>query len=714
MVRGTMSLTTGLIILLSVVLFDLILVRSANAFFARYPLEQSGFAPVRVFGRPSMLLTFIKIVIRQPRHIIGALRRLNDFRLSALLLLLGAAGVTVGQSMRYAEEPRSWLSLLFIFGGMAVFTVGVLLVNNPLKVFDLLETPARWLIVRPWQAFLLIASLALSFATAVLAGDGMLMRHPVAAVVCYLAALAAVVAGAWQMEAGPRPSYQNALIFAAGMALIALPLRTYGLDSIPRVLNGDEGSFGMAAVEVIKGQVNNIFGMGWYSFPLVSFSVLTIPIQLLGQTALAVRLVSAIAGALTVGALYLLGRRLFDHPTALAASFFLAVLHFHIHFSRLAVNNIWDGLSYVAVLACLWAGWRDEKRLFYVLGGVMLGFSQYFYTSSRMLFLMLPVFLAGLALRDRLRFRRAIPHLAVLALVAGVIMLPLGSFYLKHPDEFMAPMNRVSLDSEWFRLTARDMQTTPLGVMLNQFTLSIRAYTDVNMRMWYDSRTPMLLTIPAVFFFLGMALILARKRWAQAWMLFCWLGIITLTGALSQDTPAAQRYVAAAPAVALLVGYAVVSAADLLRQLAPQWGRLWLALTIALMAWIGWNEYRQYFINYTPRSYFDENTLTANYLADYLADKPAGTELCFFGMPQMGFFSINSLPFLAPHIEGRDCEYPWPADNPAPAGDPVYVFLPHMESTFAQIKAQYPGGMEIEIPGIERPVLIWIYDLTEK
>ena len=67
-------------------------------------------------------------------------------------------------------------------------------------------------------------------------------------------------------------------------------------------------------------------------------------------------------------------------------------------FSRLSINNIWDGLFYVVVLGCLWSGWREEKRIYYIIGGLALGFSQFFYASSRVLVAVVVFYVVGLAI----------------------------------------------------------------------------------------------------------------------------------------------------------------------------------------------------------------------------------------------------------------------------------------------------------------------------
>ena len=409
--------------------------------------------------------------------------------------------------------------------------------------------PARLLRVRPGQILLLAAGLGLSFATSYLAGDGALMKNPRESILCYLMGIVMVTAGAWQEGSSLGKNARNALLWAAGLTLVAFPLRAYNVGGMPIVMNGDEGTFGLGGVEVAEGRLTNVFAAGPFSYPILSFWFISLPIRILGRTITAARIISVLAGTLTIGAVYLVARRMFDQTTALLAGLFLAVLHYHIQFSRLSVNNIWDGLFYVVVLGCLWSGWREEKRIYYVIGGLALGFSQFFYASSRVLVAVVVFYVVGLAIRDWPRFKRALPDMVLMGLVALVVFLPLGLFYLSHPDEFMAPMNRVSLSPQWFDVTSRDLGISKAALLWQQFKLNLLVYTDITFRTWYESRTPMLLTIPSIFFFLGIALLFLRKKFAQAWLIGNWLGWITLTGTLSLDSPAAQRFPAAAPAV---------------------------------------------------------------------------------------------------------------------------------------------------------------------
>ena len=55
--------------------------------------------------------------------------------------------------------------------------------------------------------------------------------------------------------------------------------------------------------------------------------------------------------------------------------------HFHIHFSRIGLNNIWDPLVMVLVWGLLWMGWQENDRRAFGLAGLTLGAGFYLYTS---------------------------------------------------------------------------------------------------------------------------------------------------------------------------------------------------------------------------------------------------------------------------------------------------------------------------------------------
>jgi hypothetical protein len=151
-----------------------------------------------------------------------------------------------------SNNTRDWVSGGLIVAGLVLFAGGALVRNNPLTLKAVFLAPAQLLRVRPGQILLLAAGLGLSFATSYLAGDGALMKNPRESILCYLMGIVMVTAGAWQEGSSLGKNVRNALLWAAGLALVAFPLRAYNVGGMPIVMNGDEGTFGLGASRLLK------------------------------------------------------------------------------------------------------------------------------------------------------------------------------------------------------------------------------------------------------------------------------------------------------------------------------------------------------------------------------------------------------------------------------------------------------------------------------
>jgi hypothetical protein len=188
--------------------------------------------------------------------------------------------------------------------------------------------------------------------------------------------------------------------------------------------------------------------------------------------------------------------------------------------------------------------------------------------------------------------------------------------------------------------------------------------------------------------------------------------VLGLMNGFSEGAPAAQRYVAASPAVAILVGYGLSEGGSLLESLWPQYKRVFGFLAFAIIMLVGVDEVRFYFQVYTPGSDLGgANTLVANRLAQFLEDKSGQWQVAFFGSPRMGYYSISALPYLAPQIVGYDMNKPWGSDqNPRLSSNHLFfVFLPGLESDLRAVRASYPGGQLLEERMSDGRLLYWLY-----
>ncbi len=650
------------------------------------------------------------------------MNKANALFLSCLLMGGGLLIFFSAQLTQSLPPDQSAASIGTLILGILFVIAGIIPLQSE-KFYQWLEDKAEklsgWLTISPWQVVLLILSLIFSVLVTQAAGFGPTMISPVTAVVIWILAILCALVGTYQLT-NERPHItRTTIIWCIVLAIGAFLIRGIATDRFPIVLYGDEAAMGNYAADFGRGVWNNIFINGWYDFPALYFLIPSLSIGILGHTTEALRIPSAVAGAFTVVAIYIIGKKMFGQRAGLLAALFLAALHFDIHFSRLGLNNIWDGLWFVITIGALWYGWEQEKRNGYVLAGFGLGISQYFYSSTRIL---LGIILAGIFLAvlfDRARLRRALPGFSLMMIIAIAIVLPLAWYYIENPVNYFAPFVRVSLLGDWLKSQMQSTGDPAWKILLQQQLLGFQGYTYASLNHWYTPETPLLRPIAAVLFYIGLIFLVLQNRDSRLALLLLWLASIAVVGGLTESTPAAQRYVAAAPACALLVGYGLHKTAEVLENLWPKFSRVITGLAFVIIAIAMASDLYFYFVTYTQKSENDNitsNDMIAQRLADYLLNKPANTEVAFFDTPDMGYFSIPSIQYLVPQVQGVDVNGPWSSfDHSKLAGhNLIFVFLPGRENEINSVQTDYPGGsLKIENNSANN-VLFWVYDYNQK
>ena len=619
---------------------------------------------------------------------------------SLILVGFGLLGwMSVPQKMGLLPTLLVVLGLLLLGLSVVSWRKGL-----PVGLTRFLAGIAGWLGVSPAQVVCLALGLLFAISAGVAAGTGNLMVNPTIAVVGWLFGVVYIIIGGWQSSSlGYRLTWK-ALAVAGVLFLVALLLRIYDTAHIPVVLTGDEGNAAFSAIEFIKGNTDNIFRVGWHAFPSLFFYLQSLFIFAMGHTIEALRIPSATAGALSVVAVYLLGRSMFGNRAGLLAAIFLVGFHYHLHFSRIGLNNVWDGLWYTITLGLLWHAWANERRSSYLLAGVTLGIAQYFYTSARMLFPLIIIWLALVGWLDQPRLRRSLPHLLLMGLATLAVLFPIALYLSHNTHEIFGPMREVSVLGPWLEREVAATGQPAWLILLRQVGLGFKAFAFTNLKYWYHPGTALLRPVSAAIFLLGLLFLALRARDARGLLIATWLIAVALTGGLSESTPAAQRYPAAAPACALVIGFSLDRVAA---WLAGFWSgkARWVSLAVFLLAvGIAADDARFYFFEYTPNSYYmgkydfaGYGSAVAQRLAGYLQGKPDDSRVYFFGGNRMGYYSISSLPYLAPHVTGVDMPQSWGSQgNPQPSGDHLFfVFLPEGADSLPGVETAYPGGQLI-------------------
>jgi 4-amino-4-deoxy-L-arabinose transferase-like glycosyltransferase len=398
-----------------------------------------------------------------------------------------------------------------------------------------------------------------------------------------------------------------------GVLAVAAFFRFYHLAATPPGLYIDEAMDGANAQYAAQtGQFKVYYPEdngreGLY----VNILALAFRYHLLPDTApWSVRMPAAVFGVLTVLGVYLLVTELFTGSIALLSAFFLATSFWHVNFSRIGFRAILAPFCLSWAMYFLLKAFRGSNPrngtllgrggtakyfLCAAAGGVFYGLGFYTYIAFRITPLLLPV--------PILFFRKqpaAWKCTALFLVVAFLVALPIGWYYLHHPADFFTRTAQLSVIRS----------ATPLAV------IAANTYKTALMFNWHGDRNwrhniprePELFWPVGICFLLGMipgaAALLKRSPGRAAGgsqfailFLMVWFILGTLPEILSDGgVPHALRAIlTVAPAMI----FAAVGALGIYGWLAAKLSARWMAaVTASFLAFLCAAAYRQYFVTW--------------------------------------------------------------------------------------------------------------------
>ncbi len=392
--------------------------------------------------------------------------------------------------------------------------------------------------------------------------------------------------------------------------LLAIFFRLYLLDTIPPGLHFDEAYDGLEAGRILEGRGFPIFFEGNFGEEPLSIYLVAGAFAILGRSIFNIRLVSALAGILTIPALYLMVRELFWPQASRGVKAFLpslsalslALLYWHIHFSRLGIEPILTPLFATLASYHLWRGLQRGSLPSFALSGLFLGGSLYTYRAARLLPLLFLLTAACLAIAKRGEFKSHLLGFVSLFLVAFLVFAPLGCYFLSHTHIFtqrefdLGIFGRgVGSERPWATLLSN------LGRSLALFNLR----GDTNPRSNLPGR-PALDPFLSLAFLVGCGVSLRRARRPPYAFLLLWLVVMLLPTILSEYAPHFRRAVGVTPAVATLTALGLAESADYIEAWLRASGRShlgrWVATSLVAGGLItsGLLTYRDYFLRWGP------------------------------------------------------------------------------------------------------------------
>ncbi|HET7011009.1 MAG TPA: glycosyltransferase family 39 protein, partial [Anaerolineales bacterium] len=333
------------------------------------------------------------------------------------------------------------------------------------------------------------------------------------------------------------------------LTLAAAAIRLTSLESIPPGLHGDESRLAQVTLRHVyapSGQTLNPFRSGDYSQPTLYQYILWGSMRLFGETKAGLRLPSALAGSLSIPFVYLAVGLLSGRRAALFASTLLVGYHYHVHWSRLALNNAWDTLWIPAMIGLFAWGWERRWSGGALLAGLAMGGSQYFYAGSRIGVFLLAYVSLFLWRRDR-DSRRWLTHTAMTVASAAVVSAPLTLAAIRQPESFISRF----LDVLFWRPSpgpgVGPLHLSWLEAIGDQLFRSVAGFTSLTETTgFYGPDVPLVMGIAAPLFVAGILWAIVRREFVPV----LWIGLTMFFGGfLLSATPGSSHYVTAIPAV---------------------------------------------------------------------------------------------------------------------------------------------------------------------
>ncbi len=435
---------------------------------------------------------------------------------------------------------------------------------------------------------------------------------------------------------------------------------------------------------------------------LIAFSFL-----IFGPSVWAIKFVAALFGILSVFGLYLLTKEILRatkyelqaKTIALISAFFLAISFWHTNFSRIGFRAIMVPFFLVFAFYFLFRGFHSKKIFNFIISGIFFGFGFYTYISYRFVVLLLPAVLVSwfFIYRKEKNVKKFFLFAVFCLLFTVICALPIGIYFLKHPQDFLGRATGVSVFSQP-NLIKNILKS--LAAHLGMFNF----YGDQNWRHNF-SESPMLSLPIGILFLIGIILSIKdlivsikNKKWqmftAQCFLWF-WFFTMLLSGILSYEgIPHSLRVVGVIPVVNIFAGFGAFFLYEKLKTLYKTKLQIigFSLIIFVFLTAVAYSEFDKYFFQWAEnnevRGAFSENCLK---IGEYLNSLPENLKK---------YVVVNQ----------GGVPVPWPNGLSMPAQTPIFI----ERTEYGKTRAEYllPENInQIKIDKTEETMIVFMeYD----
>jgi 4-amino-4-deoxy-L-arabinose transferase-like glycosyltransferase len=516
----------------------------------------------------------------------------------------------------------------------------------------------------------------------------------------YLLAVGAAFANVDVRSGLPRRLNRSQLLEVAGVlgvTLLAFGLRFADLANLPPQVHGDEAAIGIAARKLLGGQAQNLFGLGWYEIPNLSFAVSAAFMRIFGDDLFGLRLASVSLGTLTVLLTYLLVRQLFRSRVAIVAAALLAVAEIHIHYSRIGVTYMQAGCATVLLLYLMLRALRRRRLTDHVLLGLVGGLCLTVYAAARLAPVLVVLYIAHAVLRDRGYVRVHARGLALAAATGVLFFAPMAVVYAGQPSAFNVRSGDISV------LGGSGLQHELSAYGVGSLNEVLRVQVQKTLEGFigtgetsdqYAHRAPLVDFWTGALLVVGVGAFSLRLVDSRYFLLSTWLWLTLLFGSvLTVDAPFSPHLVGMLPLLAIFPALFIETGWRAAERVGGSTSRILFGGAVAAVVGLAFvanvRDYTQvHTVQFQPAGF-------ATVLSHYIRDINDRYHVYLISRPDTSL-GYDTTRFLVPDLDGTDL-----GDGPLPLSPPksgkgiafiVESAMPDFSTRLEQVQQRYPAG----------------------
>ncbi len=500
---------------------------------------------------------------------------------------------------------------------------------------------------------------------------------------------------------------------------ISIFLRLWKLDSIPPGLYPDEAMNGVNALEAIESGDYKVFYPENNGREGLFINIQALSIIIFGNTPLALRIISAIFGSLTIPGVFLLTWFILKNNSkeidkkafkiALLSALFAGLSLWHLNFSRIGFRAIMMPFLITYSLLFLVLGLRYWERskisiFSFIISGLLLGTGMHTYTPFRLIpLLFIGIFLILFFSKKNIKKKTLFWRFSLLIIASIIVFLPLGLYFIQNPENFSYRSNKIYFFQQ-------DNPLKELGFTLLKTAGMFNVVGDCNSRHNLSCQ-PQLNYLAGDFFLIGIIAVFLKKtrnefKDGYLWILILGFAFSLLPGILvSEATPHALRNIGAIPFVFIFTALGVEALWQVIKKSKMYVNdkvffraMFFLIILIALLL----DPYRYFYIWPKTNPDFAQNYLAKSYLlkqyfidANKIIIANASTGVKIQNIPVT---AMSTKYILWQDFKSGNLTYVLPEEIETFNGKSPFVLLALEEddAIFAKLADRFPGGELIE------------------